>query len=66
MNLFSSIYERETRAVGLYTFLLTRHSTHNCRDAGMRNTDKCKSLDESNISRGGVHADLHRCRYVYI
>jgi len=53
MNLSASIYKRETRAVGLYTFSLTRHSTHNCRDAGMRNRDKCKSLDESNISREG-------------
>ena len=33
----------------------------------MRNTGKCKSLDESTISRGwGVHAVSHRCRYVYI
>jgi len=53
MNLFASIYERETHAVRLYTFSLTRYSTHKCRDAGMRNTSKCKSLDESNISQGG-------------
>ena len=36
MNLFAIIYERETRAVLLYTFLFTRHSTHNCRDAEHR------------------------------
>jgi hypothetical protein len=66
-GLSASIYEKETRAVLLYTFSPTRHSTHNCRDSGMRNTGKCKSLDESNISRGwggGVYALFHRCRNV--
>ena len=52
MDLFARIYERETRYVRLYTFSLTQHSIHNCRDAGMLNTGKCKSLDQSK-SRGG-------------
>ena len=45
-----------------YRVILSLEAPNYCL---MRNTGKCKSLDESSISRG-VNAVFHRCRNVYI